>query len=463
MLFECSCEATAALIDEAIEHSIALSPKANTPLCELVKNTTISTVVDLTSKLDDNQKAIPMDIVLEESNNSMHNGWTNEIVERASDILNKRIDIIKTSVIPAIRSVSDAVLKDIAAANIHKNVPSIVRYTACDLINIDSFMNDVKRNTPGKYFEPDMFFEEESAALEYVMTLLKSGSDTVDIALGEALNRIGADNIFRMWESLFVDRTKISITNYLNFNDFVMNPDQGLDYAIIIYKLASTLESKNKAAASQYKEAAAVYITLFAKQYKAEIEAGKVIRSRFNNRGEIEVYSIPYTSFLQKGGTAEMIIGASTSDKVLLFINDILDNSKSILHSYKIVDTASSLDVRKKTRLVAINSLKTHFTNSFMNERSELEKAYYENNQGQESSVLRDFEKQLEYVNYESTQDLARKVTEIICNSRFKYVDCYDFLKLIDSLCTEGYEPADALVGATLQEISNFVVSQIKS
>ena len=98
-----------------------------------------------------------------------------------------------------------------------------------------------------------------------------------------------------------------------------------------------------------------------------------------------------------------------------------------------------------------------------MNERSELEKAYYENNQGQESSVLRDFEKQLEYVNYESTQDLARKVTEIICNSRFKYVDCYDFLKLIDSLCTEGYEPADALVGATLQEISNFVVSQIKS
>jgi hypothetical protein len=54
MLFECSCEATKNIIDNAIQKSIALRPLSDTPLAALVNSTTVVPIKDLTGQLDEN-------------------------------------------------------------------------------------------------------------------------------------------------------------------------------------------------------------------------------------------------------------------------------------------------------------------------------------------------------------------------------------------------------------------------
>lgn len=459
MLFECSCEATQKIINDAIAQDVYLYPRENTPLKELVKCTTVVPIVDLTAKLGEELKVIDPKVLEEQSNNNSHNGWIDEVSARCAEIINRRVDVIKTTVLPVVRSITDNVLKDVDEAQINDDLSNIVKYVACDMINIPSFMEEVRRNKRDTYLEPDTYFTQEPTSVEKVVEMLKTGSNAADVALGVSLNKIGVDNLYDLYNSIFVDRAK-SDGPFRTISQFFNDPTFGLDYSVIIFQLASVL-SNERQASREHKEAAAFRIEQYARQYKADIDGGKLIKVRANKQGDIEVYAINYTAFLQRGGTAEMVIGAAANSNYYFTIDAILDHSKEVLNDYQILKSATSLESRKKIREVVQKSLYQNFMRSFKHEKSDYEKAYFEKNQGDESACIRNFETALVSFGAESVKDIHRRVAEVLCLSRFFYVDCYPFLKLIDELCESGVDAESALTQVTLQEICMFTVNQI--
>ena len=459
MLSNLECSAFDMLFEDLVNSTVALRPMANTPLAELVKSTTTMPLTDLTQK----DATLTHTALKEESDNALHNGWTNEVVERASEILNRRIDVIKSTVIPTIKGISESVLADVVPLGDSDFNFNIVRYSVCDAVNIDLFMNDVKRNAPSFYLSPELYFKEANLSTPQILERLKTGNNALDDAIAVAVHRVGEDNVFRMWESLFVDRTKMAITNYDSFDGFVFNQQFGLDYAIVIYQLATNLQSSDKKASVQYKEAAAHVISVQAKVYNNAINSGALIKSRKNSVGAIEVYTLNYTGFLQKGGTAEMVIGAANNQSFYYSTADILNNAKEIEKDYRVLKAASSVEYRQKVRQATVSSLRNHFMRSLKYEQTAYETAYFEKHPGDMSLVVEKFECLLELISAGSIKDVYRRVCEVVCNSRFFYVDCYAFLKTIDTLCEEGNEPQDAFAQAVIGEISDFVVSQIKA
>ena len=111
MLFDCSCEATKNLIDEAISKSVVLKPLNGTPLAALVNSSTVVPIKDLTAQLGEELKSIPNEMLQEQSDNSLHNGYTDQISKAAGDTINRRIDAIRTSVIPVVKSISQAIVE----------------------------------------------------------------------------------------------------------------------------------------------------------------------------------------------------------------------------------------------------------------------------------------------------------------------------------------------------------------
>lgn len=463
MLFDCPCEESQKLIDKAIAQSVALQPVADSPLAQLVQSTTTLPMQDLTQRLAQDGRQLDSQTLQEQSDNITHNGITDELVERASAIINRRVDTIKNLVIPTIKSIGQKVLDDVHGVHNDSEVATVVRYSPCDVIFIDSFMNDVSKNTPVNYLDPQAYFTQENTSIEKIVELVKASNTTINDALSVAINRIGSDNLFRMFESIFVDRAKIQISDYATFSQFVSDIDLGLDYAIVIYQLSDVLASSNKEAAKQYKEAAAYYITLYSNQIKKEYETDKVIRSRHNKKGETEVYTVTYTKFLQKGGTAEMIIGSVALKEFYFTVDDILAHSKECLQQYNIIKSAINLENKLKIRTVLTQSLERNFYNDFRNNRSEVETSVFADNPAVEPEVINQFTKQLEYINHNAIDDIYRKVAQVVCDCRFFYIDCLDFLNNIDDLCEQGIDSQDALTQATLAEIVEFVTSQIKS
>lgn len=461
MLFDCSCEETKTLIEEAISKGFALRPKSNTPLCELVKTTTIAPITDLTAKLGEELKAIPLEDMAADSNNSSHNGWTDQTVERAVKIMNRRIEQMRDTVVPVIRDISEQVLRDVENIPQGAEVQNIERYVACDMINVPDFMSRVTANTPVSYLNPDVYFNEEPQSQDQIMELLKLGGQTLDTSLAVAINHIGVDSLWSVWNSLFVDRSKSEGASFFSFDQLVMNNSWGLDYSIIIYILADKLASNNAEASKQYREAAAYWITRHAAAYNTDVERKKLIRERFNERGTIVVNQTVYIEFLQRGGTAEMVLGAAASESRYSSSDEIFDNSKECLRSFTTLKSASFVENSLKLTAAFRTSLQSHFDRSFKNERSEAERGYFEKNPGDESAVISKFEGILPLMSGNSVEDIHRNVARALCMSRFFYMNCQSYLDAVDEGCKAGLSPAEAEGQAILREISTFVVSQI--
>ena len=458
MLFECSCEATKNIIDNAIQKSIALRPLSDTPLAALVNSTTVVPIKDLTGQLDENLRTIPDDVLKEQSNNGLHNGYTDQVSEMAANVLNRRIDVLRNTVIPVIRSIGEAVIASIDESQLHSNTMDVVKYAACDLIFVPSFMEDVKRNTGSSYLTPSVSFSEDPIAVSKLLEMLNTGSKTADEALAITINRLGQDTIFHIWESLFVDGSKIS-GNYSTFDQVVMNPVQGLDKAIIVFILANILQSKNSTAARQYKEAAAYYISTYARSYNKDIESGLLIKNIENNC--ITVYTVNYVQFLQKGGTVEMVIGAANTNGHYHTVEDILENSETVMENYRVLKGAREIEYRSKVSAIAKEKFYNEFYRSLSHERSDFEKDYFAQNAGVVDTISKKFDTLLNMLTSEGIKDIYIKITEIVCQSRFYYLDCYKFMLTMEELNQSKHTPEEALTQSTLLEICSFVTKMM--
>ena len=461
MLFDCSCEATAKLVAEAIDGDFALRPKANTPLAELVKTTTVVPITDLTAKLGEELKVVPLEDMAAQANNSLHNGWTNETVERAAAIVNRRVEIIRTTVLPTVRDISGAVLEAVKNVPVGAELPNIERYAACDMINVPGFMEKVERNTPISYISPDKAPSEEPKSREQLIEFLKMGSSTLDTALAVAINHVGADNLWLLWESLFVNGSKATVERYITFDQAVMDRSLGLDNAILIYVMTDMLKDSEFGVAKQYREGAAYWITKHAKTYNAEITGKKLLRTRMNERGAVVVNAVVYAEFLQRQGTAEMVLGAAASDNTYNTIDAILENSKDCLRAHTLLKSSSFTENSLKLSAAFRTSLTENFMRSFRNERSDAEQGYFEKYPGDESLVISKFDNLLAMVGASSLEDIYRNVAKVLCMSRFFYMDCESYLDAIDVGCKAGLSPEEAEVQAGLREISAFVTSMI--
>lgn len=455
------CESTNCneFIDELISKDIALSPKTQTPLAQLVSSSTVSPLLDMVGKTVEernNELAVSSD-------NSLHIGWTNEIVDRCSAIMNRRIDAIRVSVLPTIKSISDTVLADVAHLGESGFNFNIVRYSICDSVYISKFMEEVKRFTSSSnYLTPTDIFKEESLPVSGILEVLKTNMTALDDANAVAAQRIGDDNLLRLWESVFVDPAKSSFNNYSSFDNLLFDRKNGFDYAILIFQLASNLESKNSKAARSYKEAAAFYISRGFKDYSNALENGVLIKERQNEFGSTVVYTLNYNTFLQKGGTAEVVIGAANSDKMFFNVDDILNNVADCMKNYNLVKASNDVDYRQNVRNTAIASLRNNFTRSLKYEMTSYEEEYFKKNPAELSVVINKFENLVSLISSSSVKDIYRRICDIVCNSRFYYMDCYGFLKNIDNACEDGSSPEVAFSEAIIDEITDFICSQIK-
>lgn len=471
MLGDCNSPSLQRVIQKAVDADVLLQPAVGSPLAQLVASCTVQPLVEV--PVAPGALTIAHEDLAEQSDNSLHNGWMDQVAVRASEIVNHRVEAIRNVVIPAVKSIAEAVLADVSKIELEENPYNIVRYSACDVIYIESFMNDVRRNTPSMYFEPEVFFQEDNASTSEILSFLKTGSTTVDQALGVAVGRITDAGMHRMWESLFVDRSKASIDNYGTFLSFVMDKEHGLDYACVIYQLACNAASQQGAGqkynnlfliAKQYKEAAAYYINIHANQYVKSLSSGALIRERSNRDGATVVNAVNYTDFLQKGGTAELVIGAANSTQHFTNAQEIIDNAEMLERAYQVQKAANGINYRNEVRRVAVQSMQRHFLESI---RPEVlladEKRLLQENPEELSLILVKFNRLTSLVSAESTKNMYRRVCEIVCNSRFHYMDCYKFLVTVDNLCEEGVEPNEAFTQAVVSEIVTFVVSQIKA
>lgn len=459
MLFDCSCEATKNLIDEAISKSVVLKPLNGTPLAALVNSSTVVPIKDLTAQLGEELKSIPNEMLQEQSDNSLHNGYTDQIATAAGNTINRRIDAIRTSVIPVVKSISQAIVETVESAGLNSNTLEVVRVAITDMVFISSFMDEVKKFKSNTYLTPDKFFSEQPKSVQGIVDLLNTGSKTIDEAMAVLINKIGQDNLFHLWESLFVDKAASSLSNYSNFDQLVSHANNGLENAVVIFQLANALESSNKEAARHYKEAASFYIVNYFNSYNRDIESGRLIRNQAD--GKVYVYTINYVPFLQKGGTVEMVIGAACTGGKYITSESILENSEALIKEYKTIKSIKDLEVKSHTRKLIKNKFYDEFYRSFSHELSDFEKSYFEKHQGDKDLVARKFDNLIELITAESSRDIYRKVTEIICWSRFFYLDCHSMMVTIDQLCSDGLEPEEALTQATVKEICSYVVSMV--
>lgn len=471
MLENCSCTATQKLIEDACSADVALRPAADTPLVELVKSCTTMAFVDLTKRItevakEDNAPVTQVtgQALAEQSNNSLHNGWLDEISARAAAVVSRRVEIIRETVIPAVRSVTEEVMRDIQALETITTIPSITRYHACDLVSVDAFMADVKRSARTDYLSPDKPLRQKNMDNAGIHDLLDQGSDTLNTALAVATSRIGDDNLFRLWESIFVDTSLCQIKNYGSFDSFVMHPDFGFEYAILIFKLASAIKDDHAETLRQYREASAFWILAHNKRYQAELASKTLIRTRRNYQGKVEVNGLVYTEFLQAGGNVEMVLGAAASKELMVMSDEILKNSAKVMATYGALNTAASVANANQMKATFNSSLGRSFERSFRHERSELEASFLAKNPGAIEAIAKMFTNRANIASVATIQDAYRHITEIMCVSRFYYVDdCLGFLKAVDDGCKEGLDAESALARATLDEIINYVVGQIRS
>jgi hypothetical protein len=462
MLQECSCEATKQFIEELTQKGVALTTASNTPLQELVKNTTIKPVSDLTAELGEELQAIPVETMIEQSDNSMHNTLIDEVSERAAAIVNKRIDVIINGVLPAVRSLKESVEASLTNVSTPSTIPNIKKYSASDMIMVPSFMSEIDKNTPADYLSPDRYFKQEPMDAAGILKLLTGGSQAIKDAIAVTVNRIGDDNLFVIWDSLFVDRAKSTVEKYLTFDQVVLNPQKGLDQSILVFLLASALEKDDPETAREYKTAAAYWISKYADNYHRSIERNELIRNGRDTDGMVEVYLVPYMEFLKRGGTVEMVLGAVLNAKRYVTVDAILEHSEEVLRSYEVARSAESLEKATKIRQVLKDAVNEHFMRLFKHERTEFEVAYFEQHPSDESIVFEKLQTYLSTVSVFSLQDLQRCLAEMTANCRFFYVDCYDFLKMIDAGCSEGMTAQEALTSAVLREIAVFVTSMTR-
>ena len=459
MLFDCSCESTKNLIDIAASKSITLKPKNGTPLAALVSSTTVVPIKDLTAALGEELKPIPNEVLQEQSDNSLHNGYTDEIALAAAQTVNKRIDIIRTTVIPVVKSITTSIVETLERAGINHNTLDVVRIGISDMVFISSFMEEVNKNKSNSYIAADKYFSEQPKSVTEIIELTKTGSKTVDEAMALCINKIGNDALFHMWESVFVDRSLCSLDNYSNLEQLFSHSNNGLENAIVVFQLAQALETNNKEAAKQYKESAAYYIVNYFNSYNKDIEAGRLIKNQSD--GVIYVYTANYVPFLQKGGTVEMVIGAACTGGKYITCDSILENADLLVKEYKTIKGIKDLESKTKIRKVIKDQFYSEFYRSFSHELSDFEKSYFETHQSDKEQVVRKFDNLIGLITAESVRDIYRRVTEVICWSRFFYLDCHSMLVTIDQLCSEGMSAEEALTEATVKEICSYCASMV--
>jgi hypothetical protein len=165
--------------------------------------------------------------------------------------------------------------------------------------------------------------------------------------------------------------------------------------------------------------------------------------------------------FLQKGGTVEMVIGAACTGGKYITCDSILENADLLVKEYKTIKGIKDLESKTKIRKVIKDQFYSEFYRSFSHELSDFEKSYFETHQSDKEQVVRKFDNLIGLITAESVKDIYRRVTEIICWSRFFYLDCHSMLVTIDQLCSEGMSAEEALTEAIVKEICSYCASMV--
>lgn len=449
---------------------IILRPIQNTPLEQLVQQTVIlDTDEGGTNSIDVEATAVATESLELNIDGSQHDLLMDEIVQIGANCIKNQISFAKNIVRPVLMQYISLVEQDIIelpTSGLSKY--EIKTYDVPEPLEDFGLREslDIFQDTPYDPFKFNLRLPDVDE--QTLVSLLKTGSNSVDDLITRWINRIGIRAFFHVYSNVFQVKQNIDLNNrtVLDLREFFADRVYGNDYTLMIYLIANKLENNPPENTNnnleEYNESlillrnqAGNRLYKLIKELNSAFENGKLVKS-FNVDKTVTVYPKVYNEWLENGGDNDLLLGTAFADKGYYFVKDINERSeelKSIWNKNKIIEEKQALNdkfVYVKDSLLKNFSIIVH-------EQENL-------TESDKSTIFNIFTEELELIRLDELVDICSVCLKLLTRSLYYKTDVERILSSMERTSQENtsIDPREAALISAIELATDWACSMVR-
>lgn len=451
------------------EKDIGLVPIENTPLAELVRQTTV---------LEDQQdREAPIDLeatsIATESlelgvGGSQHDIVMDEIVKAGADCIRNQISVAKNVVRPKLMHYIECIEKDIV------NLPAsglakyeVKMYETPEVLGSAVFCEALERFKDTPYEPFDFSLRLPLINNEKILALLQTGDGEIDGLVARFYDRVGPEFMQSVFANVFTvtPNSDIFDREVIDLRTILTNTQTGNDAACILFLVgnrlidnppegtANSLSDFNDKVALIRNQAGARLYTLGVELASAR-DNGKLIK-KIGIDSTLIVYPEVYKEYVADGGDNETLFGVLLSDTPYYTLATISEHKESLDAIWQ-----RNKRIEEKT---AINNRFAYVKDSLKRNFSEIvsEEDLTEEEKSQAFNI---FNEELALIRVDEFNDICAVCLRLLTRSLYFNTDIERILSSMEKISIENptIDPREAALISSIELATDWVCSMIR-
>lgn len=396
------------------------------------------------------------------------------------------IDTLATTV-----SAHISIARSVVKPNVIEFINEFAEYSAKNaLLNPAEGFNIVQKELPSifedqtfieqfKYYEgkmaviPKSFIDLGSSNVD-LSGMMSTGSARIDKLMSEAVMEMGDDFVSKVFDAFFTYKNDTSGLNVNYSNLGQQNLYDAIYISLVLYTLSQKLYSNVPENAGdmdlanyrdhmlQVRDFAGAMINTMIKRAYFMIKNNTLVLKNDSRNKTIYVQGAVYRSFLETGGTVDMILGICSTDSGLTNLASILDSRDALTRGWSSYCSFAAISQENDKFSNTKSYLKTSF-DMIMNNLSAVEKEYMSKDANYvktASSLAYDYIESLKIPDIDNLGDIA---LNLMARCRFYFTAGYQILSGIDraSKVNPELDPREAALVSAINYVTDFFIDQI--
>lgn len=461
--------ATQPLVENLLSKGIAIAPKPNSLLSDLVCN---SDAVIVVPNKDGNMDQLSHYIEMETDNpDNLYNQIFYNSVDDLKSIVLGHINIAKNDVRPIVIQFAKGLQEFLERCKVldpNCNL-EILCLDPSPLLQEQSLLNDLKKYK-GKSIElPKNFIKFAPKVEEDLIPMIMTGDKDLDKSTMEWLTNKPEGFLVNIWNNFFVQSEKYIFDNLRNEDVF-----SKADITLVIYLLSLNLfnnpDSSLKNISLTNYESNIADIRNFAGSVLSNsvnmIEISNnsntlVIENNYYKKC-IKVNGYIYRKWLSEGGDNTILLGLLISKDNIKNLNLIMEASDKLKNQWN--QYCSLYKINENDKL--LDKFKTYLTNNFqfsLANKIDIETEYISKNGSCVETMLKLSKEVIDGIKLPDINDPYKISLDLIGKCRFFYTSSYEILHEINEagLVNPDLQPRDAATIAVINYILDFFIEQM--
>jgi len=458
-------------------------PVPGTPVADLVSitnNNYTSAVLGTSADRTEGDELLDYADSLESSTTSYseiastHDVTVDSYVESISSAVRNHISFAKNVVRPAVMEMAEKVQMSLGENRLPSADFCVVISDLPEPMQNTGFEEIIAKYEGRPRISPERELNLADISVEEMLELMKTGSKDYDASIATWFGTLDANFLTSIWKNIFCDFKVSQPTVVAKIDDFIKDPERGVNAALVIYLLSRKLfeEIPDNTGMSlqvytdtiaQYRDYSGAVLHNEYVRYNTNVRNGTLVASITNVRRTINVNGPVYREWIKSGGSNEVLLGMLVGDN-LKFTNVLIDEKAiQYLQAWKDYELFSNTAAKNNSFNTFRDTLSLCFSNSLM-QLSEAENERMNSNSQFMDSVKKYFEEELATVTTKDMEDVYNVCLRLVCRSRFFYTESEKILNGINEAvrANPSIDIRQAALLSTIEYVADYVADQLQ-